>query len=125
MPSAIEKIPAVVCSPMSVPHTLLFLAPPCTIVISGPHIQALNGADVRHTTTDRGPIRCAALAASGTHLATAGDDKLLKIWAVDGLAPLSARELPKRPTALRFTADGQTVLVADKFGDVFRCARPI
>ncbi|KAG5650540.1 hypothetical protein H0H81_011869 [Sphagnurus paluster] len=29
------------------------------------------------------------------------------------------RELPKRPTAIQFTADGQTILVSDKFGDVF------
>jgi tRNA (guanine-N(7)-)-methyltransferase subunit TRM82 len=31
-------------------------------------------------------------------------------------------ELPKRPTAIQFTADSQTILVSDKFGDVFRQA---
>ena len=29
-------------------------------------------------------------------------------------------ELPKRPTSMQFTADGQIILVSDKFGDVFR-----
>ncbi len=29
------------------------------------------------------------------------------------------RELPKRPTGLEFTKDSQTILVSDKFGDVF------
>ena len=30
------------------------------------------------------------------------------------------RDLPKRPTSLSLTKDGQTILVSDKFGDVFR-----
>jgi tRNA (guanine-N(7)-)-methyltransferase subunit TRM82 len=30
------------------------------------------------------------------------------------------RELPKKPTEIRFTQDSQTILVSDKFGDVFR-----
>jgi tRNA (guanine-N(7)-)-methyltransferase subunit TRM82 len=29
------------------------------------------------------------------------------------------RELPKKPTAIRFTQDAQTLLVSDKFGDIF------
>lgn len=30
------------------------------------------------------------------------------------------RELPKKATKVKFTKDGETVLVSDKFGDVFR-----
>ena len=30
------------------------------------------------------------------------------------------RDLPKRQTSLNLTKDGQTILVSDKFGDVFR-----
>lgn len=30
------------------------------------------------------------------------------------------RELPKKPTQIRLTKDDQTILVSDKFGDVFR-----
>jgi len=33
---------------------------------------------------------------------------------------LVSRELPKRPTQLAFTKDARTILVSDKFGDVFR-----
>ena len=29
------------------------------------------------------------------------------------------RELPKKPTGIQFTRDGQTLLVSDKFGDIF------
>ena len=32
------------------------------------------------------------------------------------------RELPKKATSVLFTQDGQTILVSDKFGDVFACA---
>jgi tRNA (guanine-N(7)-)-methyltransferase subunit TRM82 len=32
-----------------------------------------------------GPIRCAAVDSEYTHLATASDDKQLKVWAIDSL----------------------------------------
>jgi len=41
-----------------------------------------------------GPVRCAAIDAEYTHLATAGDDKQLKVWAIDGLRLLSERCAP-------------------------------
>lgn len=66
-----------------------------------------------------GPVRCAAVDSRYTHLATAGDDKLLKVWAIDTLQLLSERELPKKPTQIAFTRSGHTIIVADKFGDVF------
>ncbi|THH06557.1 hypothetical protein EW146_g9578 [Bondarzewia mesenterica] len=56
---------------------------------------------------------------SSKHLATTGDDKKLKVWDIDGLKLLSERELPKKPTQVRFVNKGQTILVSDKFGDVF------
>ncbi|KAF8074939.1 quinon protein alcohol dehydrogenase-like superfamily [Lyophyllum atratum] len=104
------------------PHTQLLPGPASTTVISGPHIQVLDSSTgaIRHAATDAaGPVRCAAIDAQGKHLATAGDDKMLKIWEIEGLTLVNERELPKRPTAIRFTADGQTVLASDKFGDVF------
>ncbi len=33
---------------------------------------------------------------------------------------ITTRELPKKATKVKFTKDGETVLVSDKFGDVFR-----
>lgn len=87
-----------------------------------------------------GPIRCAAISTSFRHLATVGDDKHVRVWEVDGLKSVNARyvrfwtipvngiqilqkilrEVPKKPTQLLFSHDGQTILVSDKFGDVYR-----
>lgn len=64
-------------------------------------------------------ILCATVDQAGRNLATTAEDKHLKIWQIDGLKLLNSRELPKRPTAIHFTKDGETVLVADKFGDIF------
>ncbi|KAJ7091519.1 WD40 repeat-like protein [Mycena belliarum] len=117
------------------PHSQLLFAPSQTVVISGPHIQLLDSrcatspgtGAVLATTADRpiakaGPIRVAAVDSTGTHLATAADDKQLRLWRLDGLTLLNERELPKKPTELAFTRDGQTILASDKFGDIFSYA---
>ncbi|KAJ7625526.1 WD40 repeat-like protein [Roridomyces roridus] len=118
---------------MSFPHTkLLFPSSSSTLVLSGPHIQLVDSRTgaLLATTTDRdgaakdaliksGPIRLAAVNKTGTYLVTSGDDKLLKLWQVEGLSLLNERELPKKPTGLAFTQDGQTILASDKFGDIF------
>lgn len=91
-----------------------------------------------------GPIRVAAIDEAFTHLVTVGDDKRLKLWRIDGLKVLSERcasvscllytmtlvyltiyirELPKKATSAQFTKDGQTILVSDKFGDIFGSVR--
>jgi tRNA (guanine-N(7)-)-methyltransferase subunit TRM82 len=38
-----------------------------------------------------GPVRCTAIDSEYAHLATAGDDKQLKVWAIDSLQLLSER----------------------------------
>ncbi|KAJ7066403.1 WD40 repeat-like protein [Mycena amicta] len=109
------------------PYTHLSLASSIAVAISGPHIQIIDARTGnliattagRAVSTTAGPIRVAALDRDGRHLITAGDDKQLKLWQIDGLQLVNTRELPKRPTALGFTKDGQTILAADKFGDVF------
>ncbi|KAJ6519092.1 WD40 repeat-like protein [Mycena sanguinolenta] len=114
------------------PHTHLLFESSLVVVVSGPHIQVLDSrtGDLIVSTTERqgadkdsllksGPIRLAAVDKDGKHLVTSGDDKLLKLWQIDGLKLLNERELPKKPTALAFTRDGQTILSADKFGDIF------
>ncbi|KAF9218502.1 hypothetical protein BS17DRAFT_742044 [Gyrodon lividus] len=114
------------------PHTRLFSDPHRLVVLSGPHIQVLNTetGHVLHTTANltgqdkdalikSGPIRCSGISCEGRHLAIAGDDKRLKIWDLESLALLSARELPKKPTSIQFTKSND-ILVSDKFGDVFR-----
>ncbi|KAF9069786.1 WD40-repeat-containing domain protein [Rhodocollybia butyracea] len=102
------------------------------VVVSGFHIQLLDAStgavvsstlnapeNVQETLKKSGPIRCVVLDNSNTHLATLADDKKLKVWKLDGLELLHERELPKRPTSAAFTSDGQSIVVADKFGDVF------
>ncbi|KAJ7761217.1 hypothetical protein DFH07DRAFT_1021031 [Mycena maculata] len=67
-----------------------------------------------------------AIDKSGTHLVTSGNDKVLKLWQIDGLKLLNERELPKKSTGLTFTLDGQTILASDKFGNIFRyISRPL
>lgn len=48
-----------------------------------------------------GPIRCAAVDFKYTHLATVGDDKQLKVWAVKSLQLLSERYAPTTPYSPR------------------------
>ena len=55
----------------------------------------------------------------GRYLATAGDDKQLKIFDLKSFTLLSSRELSKKPTSIEFTRNTD-ILVSDKFGDVFR-----
>ncbi|KZV66300.1 WD40 repeat-like protein [Peniophora sp. CONT] len=116
---------------MSYPHTYIFPGAFQTVVISGPHLQVLAASgDVVHSTAKddfdsresvlkSGPVRCATVDASHKHLVTVGEDKRMKVWTIDGLKLLSERELPKKPTQVLFARDEQTILVADKFGDVF------
>ncbi|OCH87825.1 WD40 repeat-like protein [Obba rivulosa] len=115
------------------PHSSLFVGPSQSLLISGPHAQVINTQDgsVLHSTANwdetqkaallkSGPVRVAAVDEGFTHLATVGDDKRLKVWQIEGLKILSERELPKKATGAQFTKDGQTILVSDKFGDIFK-----
>ncbi|TLD13340.1 uncharacterized protein PgNI_03062 [Pyricularia grisea] len=59
----------------------------------------------------------------GRHLvAVSGHDKTIWTFSHDGsgnLVELSKRSMPKRPCAVAITADNQTIISGDKFGDVF------
>ncbi|KAI1416036.1 hypothetical protein F5Y13DRAFT_141340 [Hypoxylon sp. FL1857] len=55
-------------------------------------------------------------------VAVTGQDKTLWVFEHDGkgtLKELSQRVMPKRPSSIAITADGTTILSADKFGDVY------
>ncbi|KAG6335736.1 hypothetical protein ID866_3360 [Astraeus odoratus] len=114
------------------PHSRFFTSPARSVLVTGAHIQVINtssgdilcstasfDAEVKDAVVKSGPIRCAAISRSGNHIATAADDKQLKVWELASLALMSSRELPKKPTAIDFTRNDD-ILVADKFGDVFR-----
>ncbi|KAF8630455.1 hypothetical protein AX15_002907 [Amanita polypyramis BW_CC] len=103
------------------PHSRLFVAPRRTLALAGPHIHVLDSASghlLSSTQLDT-PIRCAAVDPSYSYLASCGDDKQLRVWKLDTLDLVNQRELPKRPTAIEFVRDAQTIIVSDKFGDVF------
>ncbi|KAI1779995.1 hypothetical protein F4818DRAFT_437289 [Hypoxylon cercidicola] len=59
----------------------------------------------------------------GSHLvAVTGQDKTLWVFEHDGngvLKELSQRVMPKRPSSVSITPDGESILSADKFGDVY------
>ncbi|KAK6227083.1 WD repeat domain-containing protein [Colletotrichum tabaci] len=59
----------------------------------------------------------------GSHLlAISGHDKSLWVFEHDGkgnLTELSQRQMPKRPCSVLICPDNQTILSADKFGDVY------
>ncbi|TBU30168.1 WD40 repeat-like protein [Dichomitus squalens] len=114
------------------PYTRLALASGKALIVSGHHYHVLNaqdgelaqsttrlGDDLQTALVQSGPIRCTAVDSTLTHVATTADDKKLKIWRVETLELLNERELPKKPTEVAFTRDGQTIVISDKFGDVF------
>ncbi|KAL1945160.1 hypothetical protein VTO73DRAFT_2780 [Trametes versicolor] len=115
------------------PYTRLLIGETNAIAAVGHHFHVLNvhTGEIIHSTTKldedaqekllkSGPIRCAAVDSRFAHLITTGDDKRLKVWHVGGsLGLLSERELPKKPTEIGFTPDGRTIVISDKFGDVF------
>ena len=70
------------------------------MIYSPIHENTGRYGNVLHTTVDRedvlksGPIRCAAMDRFGKYAATAGEDKILKIWEIDGLKLLNERYVP-------------------------------
>ncbi|KAF9648053.1 WD40 repeat-like protein [Thelephora ganbajun] len=114
------------------PYTRLHLGKTRSVAVAGPHFLVLESqtGKLEGSTTNldernavdvlkSGPIRFSAVDTEFEHLVTVGDDKKLKVWGLDGPKIRSQRDLPKRPTSLSLTKDGQTILVSDKFGDVF------
>ncbi|RPD73383.1 WD40 repeat-like protein [Lentinus tigrinus ALCF2SS1-7] len=116
------------------PPTHLVLEQDISLLVSGYHFHVLNPTtgdllqstatfadDVLEKLRKSGPIRCVAVDAKRAHITTTGDDKKLKVWSsvTDNLQLVNERELPKKPTEVSFTQDGQTIVVSDKFGDVF------
>ncbi|KXN92392.1 tRNA (guanine-N(7)-)-methyltransferase non-catalytic subunit TRM82 [Leucoagaricus sp. SymC.cos] len=113
------------------PYTRLFVGTERTVAVSGSHIYVLNsttGETISHKSTvsqdqgkaaSKGPIVTAAVNEDSTYLLTVGESKMMGLWRLPELELLNERELPKRPTGLAFMKDSQTIVVSDKFGDVF------
>ncbi|KAI0741370.1 WD40-repeat-containing domain protein [Daedaleopsis nitida] len=111
--------------------TALVLKANKALIVSGPHFHLFDSStgdlvcssarlDNHEQLNKSGPIRCTAIHPQLLRLATTGDDKKLKVWTLADTPELtSERELPKKPTEVAFTGDGQTIVTSDKFGDVF------
>ncbi|KAG8887471.1 tRNA (guanine-N(7)-)-methyltransferase non-catalytic subunit trm82 [Tulasnella sp. 332] len=98
-----------------------------TVTIVGSHIQIFStetGKFVTSVSTGPGPVRAADAVSDSPRIVTTGDDKLLKVWQLrdaDGELSLeleSTREIPKKSSEVHISADGMTILVSDKFGDI-------
>ncbi|KAF9791179.1 WD40 repeat-like protein [Thelephora terrestris] len=114
------------------PYTQLHLGKTRSVAVAGPHFFVLESetGKLEGSTTNfdeqntqellkSGPIHFSAVDAELEHLVTVGEDKKLKVWELNGPKLRSQRDLPKRPTSLSLTKNGRTILVSDKFGDVF------
>ncbi|KAF8939152.1 WD40-repeat-containing domain protein [Dissophora ornata] len=70
-------------------------------------------------------VQVLAFSPDGVFLATAADDKVMKIWDTESWKCLGTRTLVRRSNALEFNKDGSHVITADKFGDVYNMIRDL
>ncbi|KAF9184514.1 hypothetical protein BGZ50_003614 [Haplosporangium sp. Z 11] len=70
-------------------------------------------------------VQVLAFSRDGAYLATAADDKVMKIWDTESWKCLGTRTLIRRSNALEFNKDGSHVVTADKFGDIYNMVRDI
>ncbi|KJA28088.1 hypothetical protein HYPSUDRAFT_129664 [Hypholoma sublateritium FD-334 SS-4] len=114
------------------PHSRVFVGQTKVVDITGPHIQILDKStgdvllssagfpeEQQQSVLKSGLIRCAAVDSQMKYLLTSGEDKILKLWGINDLKLINERELPKKPTAVAFTSNAETIVVSDKFGDIF------
>lgn len=70
-------------------------------------------------TEDAAEVRSVAFSRCGRFVAAGGDDKITRVWCADGdWGPLLSFRAPKKINLVSFSADGDAVLAANKFGDV-------
>ncbi|CAE6426329.1 unnamed protein product [Rhizoctonia solani] len=110
------------------PLSRIFVGPDKTIAVCASRIFVLDsqsgtvGTSTTVSSAEKNVpsvIRIAAVDGTYQHLVTSGDDKRLRVWSVNDLKELNCREIPKRANVLKLSQDGQTILAADKFGDIF------
>ncbi|WOO77299.1 tRNA (guanine-N(7)-)-methyltransferase non-catalytic subunit TRM82 [Vanrija pseudolonga] len=84
-------------------------------------VNAAPDAEAATTKTNTsGLVRRLAISPDNTVVVSAGDDKTLRVWDIEGGLKLrSTRNMIKRVADLSFDHDG-AILVTDKVGDVFR-----
>ncbi|BEI94022.1 uncharacterized protein CcaverHIS019_0604810 [Cutaneotrichosporon cavernicola] len=106
---------------LPLPPTAIATASAASTVIyaSGANLHAFPAASSKAEGSNTGLIRKLALSADGTVAVSAGDDKTLRVWDVNGEITLrSTRYTLKRVACMSFTK-ANDILVTDKVGDVF------
>ncbi|KAF9097176.1 tRNA (guanine-N(7)-)-methyltransferase non-catalytic subunit trm82 [Mortierella sp. AD031] len=91
-----------------------------------------NGLEVQPLTNtpdeaqnNKARVQVMAFSPDGAFLATAADDKVMKIWDTESWKVLGTRTLVRRSNALHFNNSGSHVVTADKFGDIYNMVRDI
>ncbi|KAG0241522.1 tRNA (guanine-N(7)-)-methyltransferase non-catalytic subunit trm82 [Actinomortierella wolfii] len=84
--------------------------------ITAPELTNTPDASKLHKTR----ITVMAFSPDGAYLATASDDKIMKVWDTDSWTCLGSRTLVRRSNALQFNAEGNMIVTADKFGDIYK-----
>ncbi|KAF8605981.1 hypothetical protein BDV93DRAFT_604984 [Ceratobasidium sp. AG-I] len=110
------------------PLSHIFVGPEKTVIISASTLFTYDSqsgeqlASATATSAEKNTssvIRVAAVDRGYRHIVTSGDDKRLRMWSVEELKELSCREIPKRANVIKLSRDGEVILAADKFGDIF------
>lgn len=106
------------------PHQALISTSTHLVTASHSTLSAfpLAGGERSTSTPHSALIRLLAFHAPNFLIST-GEDKKLVVSTLPGLETVSSRELNKRANSVAVTPDG-TILVGDKFGDVYSCASP-
>ncbi|KAJ2848387.1 tRNA (guanine-N(7)-)-methyltransferase non-catalytic subunit trm82 [Coemansia brasiliensis] len=97
------------------------------------HVTNSSGTLVASTSSDqngvkrieepgRGPIVAVAFSQDGSMFAACTNEKNVAIYSVDTWSARRTLCIAKRATALAFDLDGSYLLIADKFGEVYRAS---
>ena len=95
----------------------------CVLQSGALHLLCMDGSGpaVPLCSTDGTPVsaRSARFASTGETLVSAGDDKTVRVWDVASATCIRSWLHHKKVACVDFSSDGQTVLFADRFGEVY------
>ena len=111
------------------PATAIAAAAEYIVIASGSTIHTYNGSTSKVTTipyssSSNQPhasalIRQLAISPDKAHLASAFDDKILRVYTLDPFELVSSRQTAKKCSSLSWTSN-EEILVSDKVGDTYR-----
>ncbi|KAH7107345.1 WD40 repeat-like protein [Auriculariales sp. MPI-PUGE-AT-0066] len=91
------------------------------IAIARQHVLVYNKSDGQLARSIQlgAAVRAITLDHSAQHIIAVDDNKKLQVLRFDTLDTLSTRTVAKKSTLVAVTPDGHTILLADKFGDIY------